>query len=59
MSRQAERRCAVCGKLQETRFRPFCSRHCADVDLACWLDGRYAIAAEEAPRERSDEPDQA
>ena len=27
------------------RYRPFCSRRCADVDLARWLGGRYAISA--------------
>jgi uncharacterized protein len=25
------------------RFRPFCSRRCADVDLHRWLSGSYAI----------------
>jgi endogenous inhibitor of DNA gyrase (YacG/DUF329 family) len=25
-------------------FRPFCSRRCADIDLARWLKGSYAIA---------------
>jgi hypothetical protein len=23
--------------------RPFCSKRCRDLDLARWLDGRYAI----------------
>ena len=35
--------CPVCGRAVEARFRPFCSRRCADVDLARWLDGSYAI----------------
>ncbi len=26
-----------------TAFRPFCSRRCADVDLARWLGGAYRI----------------
>jgi len=29
------------------RFRPFCSKRCADVDLGRWLKGAYAIPAEE------------
>jgi endogenous inhibitor of DNA gyrase (YacG/DUF329 family) len=29
------------------RFRPFCSKRCADVDLNRWLTGSYAIPAEE------------
>jgi len=37
--------CAVCGKPQVERFRPFCSRRCADVDLHRWLSGTYALPA--------------
>jgi len=44
------RRCAVCGKPQSAQFRPFCSKRCADVDLARWLGGRYAIPTQEAPQ---------
>lgn len=40
------RPCPICGKPQVHAFRPFCSRRCADVDLARWLGGRYAIPAE-------------
>jgi endogenous inhibitor of DNA gyrase (YacG/DUF329 family) len=29
-------------------FRPFCSRRCADIDLARWLGGAYAIPGEPA-----------
>jgi endogenous inhibitor of DNA gyrase (YacG/DUF329 family) len=39
--------CAVCGKPQVERFRPFCSRRCADVDLHRWLSGAYALPASE------------
>jgi uncharacterized protein len=37
--------CAVCGKPQDERFRPFCSRRCADVDLHRWLSGTYVLPA--------------
>ena len=40
--------CPVCGKEAEAKYRPFCSRRCADVDLGRWLTGGYAIPAEEA-----------
>jgi endogenous inhibitor of DNA gyrase (YacG/DUF329 family) len=43
------RKCAVCGKPQDVRFRPFCSRRCADLDLGRWLKGGYAIPATEPP----------
>ena len=36
-------KCALCGKPRDAKYRPFCSKHCADVDLARWLGGRYAI----------------
>jgi endogenous inhibitor of DNA gyrase (YacG/DUF329 family) len=43
----SERKCAICGKPQEEKFKPFCSKRCADVDLQRWFSGSYAIAAEE------------
>ncbi len=39
--------CPICDKAGEHRFRPFCSRHCADLDLHRWLGGHYAIPAED------------
>lgn len=40
--------CPVCGKPAAEKYRPFCSRRCADVDLGRWLTGGYAIATDEA-----------
>jgi len=42
------RRCPICSKPTATRFRPFCSKRCADVDLNRWLGGHYAIPAVDA-----------
>ncbi|HET7210928.1 MAG TPA: DNA gyrase inhibitor YacG [Methyloceanibacter sp.] len=42
----------MCGKKQTEAFRPFCSKHCADIDLSRWLGGRYAI-----PGAPADKPD--
>jgi endogenous inhibitor of DNA gyrase (YacG/DUF329 family) len=39
--------CPICRKPEEQKFRPFCSKRCADVDLSRWLKGSYAIPAEE------------
>ena len=48
--------CPQCGKPVAEGYKPFCSRRCADVDLARWLRGDYAIPVpDEAPGE--DEPD--
>ena len=37
--------CAICGKPALVRFKPFCSKRCADVDLNRWMKGVYAIPA--------------
>ena len=47
-------RCPVCGKPAVAATRPFCSVHCADVDLGRWFTGQYRIAG--APAERDDDP---
>jgi endogenous inhibitor of DNA gyrase (YacG/DUF329 family) len=39
--------CPICGEPMQPRYRPFCSKRCADVDLARWFNGAYAIPAEE------------
>ena len=40
--------CPVCRRpVVETRYRPFCSRRCADIDLGRWLGGDYKIPTEE------------
>ncbi|SMD05899.1 DNA gyrase inhibitor YacG [Primorskyibacter flagellatus] len=35
--------CPICEKPTDPTYRPFCSKRCADVDLAKWLTGSYAI----------------
>jgi hypothetical protein len=35
--------CSICKAPVDQRFRPFCSRRCAEVDLARWVTGAYAI----------------
>ena len=49
--------CAVCRKPAVPDYRPFCSRRCADVDLARWLGGHYAIPAD--PIGTGEDPDEA
>jgi endogenous inhibitor of DNA gyrase (YacG/DUF329 family) len=36
-------KCPICGRPSQARYRPFCSRRCADIDLSRWLAGAYAI----------------
>jgi endogenous inhibitor of DNA gyrase (YacG/DUF329 family) len=35
--------CPICGKATDAKMRPFCSKRCADVDLARWFTGSYAV----------------
>ncbi len=35
--------CPICQRKSDPELRPFCSKRCADVDLAKWLGGSYAI----------------
>ena len=39
-------KCPICDKRSNPVYRPFCSKRCADVDLAHWLRGSYAIPDE-------------
>ena len=44
--------CPVCAKETDPKYRPFCSRRCADIDLGRWLNESYVIPA--APNEEDD-----
>ncbi len=38
--------CPICTTPSDPKYRPFCSRRCADVDLGRWLTGAYVIPGE-------------
>lgn len=43
--------CAICRRPPaDPKYKPFCSKRCADVDLQRWFTGGYAITV------RDDEP---
>ena len=44
---KAQKSCPICKKPQVERYRPFCSKRCADIDLARWFKDAYAIPADE------------
>ena len=46
---RSPRPCPGCARKSVPNFHPFCSKHCADVDLNRWLKGAYAIPAVEPP----------
>lgn len=35
--------CPICNRAVDAKYRPFCSKRCADIDLAKWMTGSYAI----------------
>ena len=44
--------CPNCGNEGDQKYRPFCSKRCADVDLARWMSGSYTVPS---MREESEE----
>jgi len=54
LQRQRTRPCPICRNASTPDFHPFCSKHCADVDLNRWLTGGYAIPAVEPPDDWSE-----
>ena len=55
-ARRKAKTCPICaktltGEQEEHRYRPFCSKQCAEIDLGRWLERRYAI--EGAPVDRA------
>lgn len=45
--------CPICAKESDPKYRPFCSRRCADVDLGRWLKGSYAIPSDDSENRES------
>ena len=39
--------CPICGRGRDAKFKPFCSKRCADIDLNRWLSGVYAVPAKD------------
>ena len=54
---RSSRRCPICGAVPASRYRPFCSARCADVDLARWLNGRYSVPGDPVADPVDSEPD--
>lgn len=38
--------CPICQAKTVSKYRPFCSKRCADLDLAKWLNGSYAVPSQ-------------
>jgi endogenous inhibitor of DNA gyrase (YacG/DUF329 family) len=42
-------KCPICGKPADAKYRPFCTKRCADIDLGRWLKEGYRFETEETP----------
>jgi endogenous inhibitor of DNA gyrase (YacG/DUF329 family) len=49
--------CPICGKPRAALYQPFCSRRCADVDLARWFSGSYSIEGEPVDEDKGSDED--
>ncbi len=47
----SRRNCANCDKQEVEKYKPCCSRRCAELDLGRWLNESYTIPAVEQPDE--------
>ena len=51
--------CPVCRKPADEKYKPFCSKRCADIDLHRWIAGVYSVPTNETPdeaEEKKNEP---
>ncbi|MDH5528739.1 MAG: DNA gyrase inhibitor YacG [Paracoccaceae bacterium] len=49
--------CPICDRKTDAKYRPFCSRRCADVDLGRWLTGGYAIPGDAIDEDIDETPE--
>ncbi|WP_299688502.1 DNA gyrase inhibitor YacG [uncultured Tateyamaria sp.] len=49
--------CPICQSETAPKYRPFCSRRCADIDLARWMNGGYAVPSEDEEEASQPPPD--
>lgn len=48
--------CPICSAPTEHKYRPFCSKRCADVDLGRWFGERYVIeGSDSSPVDETDD----
>jgi uncharacterized protein len=55
---EATKRCPICGKPVAARYRPFCSRRCADIDLGRWFSEGYAVPGQPPDGEQPEDADE-
>jgi endogenous inhibitor of DNA gyrase (YacG/DUF329 family) len=53
---RTQAQCPVCGKPADEKYRPFCSKRCADIDLGRWLKESYRVPSDEGPSDDDEVP---
>ena len=51
------RKCPLCDNPLDPSYKPFCSKHCADLDLTKWFDEAYRIPTNDTDTLINDELD--
>lgn len=46
---RTEAKCPVCDRPCDPKYRPFCTKRCADIDLGRWLKEGYRVPTAEGP----------
>lgn len=53
-------KCPICGKLTPAgKYKPFCSKRCADVDLGNWFNESYSVPAVDVDEQELEELEKA
>ena len=53
---RTEAKCPVCSRPGDVKYRPFCTKRCADIDLGRWLKESYRVPTDEGLEEAESEP---
>ena len=52
---RTQAQCPVCRKpAGDAKYRPFCSKRCADIDLGRWLKESYRVPTDETPDDQGE-----
>jgi endogenous inhibitor of DNA gyrase (YacG/DUF329 family) len=54
---RTEAKCPVCSRPGDAKYRPFCTKRCADIDLGRWLKESYRVPTDEGLEEAEGTPE--
>ena len=58
MKAEAMAICPICRRAPaDAKYKPFCSKRCADVDLQRWFAGSYAVPGPADERPPDEDPE--